>query len=727
MNINWATVCLCLAAILLLMPITSRAATGEDMEDFFSMTPAELAETSVSISTGTPKPNFRSAGSTSVITDEQIKTMGATELHEVLETVPGIHASLQPITNDYNYSVRGIGNKTNSQMLILLDGTRITTPLRGTTESGLDLPVAAIQRVEVIRGPGSAVYGADAFAGVINIVTKKANDINGTQLGVRAGNWDSQSGWGQHGGRWAGWDIAASVQYQHSAGDSGRVLKEDSQSSIDKGMASFGIPSASLAPGQMNTQFKSLNTHLNLQRKHWDMGFWAFNGFDIGTRSGAGGALDPKGSANGAQYLGDIRFSTEDMFADWEFLAHLSYLHSDVTAKVNIFPDNAVLPINSKGNIDFGPDTFPVSFPNGVIDNVRHVQRIPAVELGSVYKGLDKHLIRFSAGLRYEEVFVDHHSNYGFGILGGNNLPTVSSPMQVVDGKLTDVTGTQFAFLKDTNRTIGSFMLQDEWQIADDWHLTAGVRYDYYSDFGSTINPRLALVWDINEQLTSKFLYGKAFRAPSFLEMKTQNNPVLLGNDMLKPETINTVEWVFDYRPFSSLRTALNLYYYHLDDLVTTPFISTQSIAQYKNLGNQDGYGTELELHWQLSEEWDLAGNYAWQYARNDQTKMRVSGVPEHHVYFASTWQFMPQWHFQSQLNWIGGRTCDSHDSRLPLKDYETIDFTLRGRKLWGHLNLAASLRNAFDANNLEPARSEIPVNLPLPGRSFYLEASVDF
>jgi hypothetical protein len=87
----------------------------------------------------------------------------------------------------------------------------------------------------------------------------------------------------------------------------------------------------------------------------------------------------------------------------------------------------------------------------------------------------------------------------------------------------------------------------------------------------------------------------------------------------------------------------------------------------------------------------------------------------------------MPKWHIQSQLNWIGGRTSELQDLRSPMKDYETIDFTLRGRKLWEHLNFTASLRNAFDANNLESARSEIPVNLPLPGRSFYLEASVDF
>ena len=110
---------------------------------------------------------------------------------------------------------------------------------------------------------------------------------------------------------------------------------------------------------------------------------------------------------------------------------------------------------------------------------------------------------------------------------------------------------------------------QDEWQIADDWQLTAGVRYDDYSDFGGTVNPRVALVWDINEQITSKLLYGKAFRAPNFQEQRIQNNPVVLGNKNLNPETIHTYEWALDYRPFSSLRTAVNLYYYQINNLIS--------------------------------------------------------------------------------------------------------------------------------------------------------------
>jgi len=682
----------------------------ESAEDLMDLSLDELGAIPVTtIATGTSKPIFQSAAVTSVITAEQIKSMGATELHEVLETVPGVHASLQATSNDYNYTMRGIRNARNSQILFLLNGTRITTPFSGTTMTSLEMPIEAIQRVEVIRGPGSALYGADAFVGVINVITKTAKDINGAALGVRAGDHDTQSGWGQYGAQWAGWDVATSLQYQHTSGDNGRIVNADAQSVFDRALGTH----ASHAPGALNSRFETLNGHLSLQRKHWDIGFWAFNSIDGGTRAGTAVALDPKGNADGEQYLGDVRFSTEDWLDDWELTAHASYLQADFQAQLQLFPDNAVLPLGSDGNITSSlRNSKLVLFPDGYNLNLGRIEKIPSIELSSVYKGLNNHILRFSTGFRYEGITASDSRNFGLGITAGTP--------SVIGGTLTNVTGTRFAYLPDTHRTIWSLVAQDEWQLAKDWQLTAGVRYDDYSDFGGTVNPRIALVWDINEQLTSKLLYGKAFRAPTFSEQGNQNNPVLLGNRNLKPETIQTYEWAFDYRPISSLRTGVNLYYYQIKDIIGV------ANSTFQNGGNQEGYGSELEWNWQVSEQWNVMGNYAWQHSTNEQTNQQVAGVPEHHVYFATRWQFMPDWQLQPQINWIGGR-INTIAANGALNDYETIDITLRGKKLFGHLNVAASMRNMFDANYSEPASVNIGQNLPMPGRSFYLEASVNF
>ncbi len=691
------------------------------VDDYFAMSPAELAETPVTIATGTPKPVYQSAAITSLVTAEQIKSMGATQLHEVLETVPGVHATLQPNSGDYSYSIRGIRNAQNSEVLILLNGTRITTPFNGTLMTGTEMPIEDIQQVEVIRGPGSALYGADAFAGVINIITKKANDIDGKVLGVRAGDHGTQSGWGQYGAQWAGWDVAASLQYQHSDGDNSRIVHADAQTLNDSLLGTH----ASHAPGPMNTNFGLFNGHLNLQRKHWDIGFWAYNS-NGGTRAGGAGALDPNGNANGEQYLGDVRFSTEDWLDNWELTAHASYLQADFQAQNHLLPSNAVLPIGSDGNISSSSQSLTL-FTDGLNLNLGHMEKIPSIELSSIYKGLNNHIIRFSTGFRYEGITTSDSRNFGYGV----PLPPV------VDGALTNVTSTSFAYLPAIHRTIKSLVAQDEWQIADHWHFTAGVRYDYYSDFGGTTNPRLALVWDINEQLTSKLLYGKAFRAPNFAEQVTQNNPVILGNRSLKPETINTYEWALNYRPTSALSTAVDVFYYQLNDLISAVPDPNRSTSTYQNSGNQNGYGTEFEFNWQIAEQWRVRGNYAWQHSVNEKTDNPVTGVPEHHVFVAFDWQFLPQWQLQPQLNWIGGRTPLTSPEptvnallgdNLNLRNYQTVDFTVRGKKLFGHLNLAASLRNAFDTKYYEPAALQlVPQTLPMPGRSFYLEASVNF
>ncbi len=683
-------------------------ASDSGMDDYFAMSPAQLAELPVSIATGTPRPVFQSAAVTSVVTADQIKSMGATELHEVLETIPGVHATLQPNSFDYSYSIRGISNAANSEVLILMDGTRITTPFGGTLMNTTELSLESIARVEVIRGPGSALYGADAFAGVINIITKKTKDINGTSLGVRVGDHGTQSGWGQQSAEWAGWDIATSLQYQRTDGDPGRILAGDAQTSLDH----IFKTQASLAPGAMNTNYETYNGRLKLQRKYWDIGFWAFDS-NGGARAGVAGALDPTGNSSGQQYLGDVRFSTEDWLDDWELTAHASYLNASVQGHASLFPVNAVLPIGLDGNIGtYG--SVPILFPNGVNTNLGRIDQIPSFEAGSSYKGFSQHLLRLSSAFRYETESVSQSSNYGYGSQSG------------VGGTLNNLTGTVYSYLPSTHRNIASLVAQDEWQLASDWQLTTGLRYDNYSDFGGTFNPRVGLVWDINKQLTTKLMYGKAFRAPSFSEQFTQNNPVVVGNSHLKPETINTYEWALNYRPSLSVSTAVNVYYYQINNLIaqvlnTTPVASA---GIYQNSGNQNGYGSEFEFNWQWSSKWDLRGNYAWVHAFNETNHSVVTGVPAHHVYAALVWKFLPQWQLQPQLNYIGGRAGSASQQ---LSNYETIDFTFRGVKLFGHLNLAASLRNALDTKYYEPTVLQMPAMLPMPGRSFYFEASVNF
>lgn len=700
-------------AVLMISVSASVVTASDEMDDFFSMSPEQLANVSVSIASGTAKPVYQSAAVTSVITAEQIKAMGATELSQVLETVPGLHVSIQAVTNDPIYSMRGIANDVNNQVLVLMNGIRYSVPYKGSGLQGMELPVEAIQQIEVIRGPGSALYGADAFAGVINIVTKKAKDIDGTVIGVRGGSWDTQSIWGLHSDHWLGWDVAATLQYAHNNNDGDRIINSDVQTALDNRFDT----SASLAPNEMQTKLERWDAHLNLQRKYWDVSFWAFNETDGGLRAGTAGALDYDGVVDGGyNYLTDVKFSSEDMIEDWELLAEASYLYTDVSSELHLFPDGSKLPLDSNNNFSssFATTVGLVDFPDGMTTQIGIENQVLAFKMGAIYKGFEDHLVRLTSAFRYEQLQTKESRNYGAGVAN------------IASASLTNVSNTEFVFMPNSHRSIWSVSLQDEWQIESDWQLTAGVRFDDYSDFGSTFNPRVALLWEVNEQFSTKILYGQAFRAPSFLEQKQQNSVLFNGNADLEPETIETIELAFDYRPMSNLRLASNFYYYEIEDLINTK-TSGVTTPTVDNSEGQIGYGTEFEWDWQLHEQWNLKGNYAWQYSRNKESKRRVANVPEHQVYVAMSWQFLPQWQLQTQLNWLGHRLNALGSTNQVLKDYQTMDVTLNSQRFFDAIDFSASVRNVFNSNGKEPAVNAYPDNLPIPSRSFYLETNIHF
>lgn len=123
----------------------------------------------------------------SVITADDIARNGASSLDEILQWVPGLYVA-RGQQADVSYVIRGINhNRYNPQVLMMYNGVAQISPYLGNRgDMQGTLPVDNIQRIEIIRGPGSALYGADAFSGVINIITKNAADLDGTLAGGRA-------------------------------------------------------------------------------------------------------------------------------------------------------------------------------------------------------------------------------------------------------------------------------------------------------------------------------------------------------------------------------------------------------------------------------------------------------------------------------------------------------------------------------------------------------------
>jgi len=628
----------------------------------------------VSIATGTKQLVRKAPSAATVISAEDIANMGARTLSEALEAVPGLHVSRNSVQNNYTptYGMRGILTGSSPHVLMLVNGIPRTSVYQGNPdEMPVDLPVENIARIEVIRGPGSAVYGADAFAGTINIITKTAADIGGTIIGVRAGSYNSWDGWVQHGSVVGDLDIAAYLKIGSTDG-SRRNVRTDLVGNS----------------GPLNDGYDNIDAHIDLGygKFRWRAGYTLRD--DIGTAAGIAGALDPIGRLRSERITSDLTWTDENFARDLSLSLQASYMQlaNEVTTPLVIIP----APF----------------FPGGMIGDPDKWERQARFSATSIYSGFADHRIRFGIGHDELEIYkTSETKNF-------TQIP-VLTPLPMYSASGADL------FLAPHKRILTYVYAQDEWSFARDWTLTGGVRYDSYSDFGSTTNPRLALVWEARQDLTAKLMYGTAFRAPSFVEQYATGNPVALGNPALMPEKITTLEAAATWQVRHDLQASLNLFQHEISDIIN------QSGTTYQNTGRQKGKGGELEIQWDVSSALRLSGHYAYQ-KNIDQTTHRDAGyAPHHHLYTRADWRVYSDWLLSGQVNYLADRERPAGDSRPPIPDYTSVNLTLRTNLKKRGWDFSASVYNLFNADIREPtkAASGIIYDLPMPGRTFWLQA----
>lgn len=669
----------------------------------------------IDIATGYAVPLEKAPSVATIITAEDIEAMGALTLDEVLEAVPGMHVQPSGLSASNVFSIRGVYTSRNPQILILLNGYRVSSDISsGNFPASAVINTKNISRVEVVRGPGSAVYGADAYAGVINIVTKSAREIDGFSIGARGGSFQTKNIWGQYGGEIGnGWRLATNFEYMNQGADKSRTVNSDAQTALDD---LFGT-NASLTPSYLDRRYESTTYNVHLDNGHWKLGIDGWAQRNIGQGAGTAQALDHNGSADVDHILFSLEYKTKEWLEDLEFTGKLSYQHIDQQFYFDIFPAGNVSLIGSDGNL-FTPPFNAVLFPDGLKGNPGRTSKIPQLDLTMLYSGYTGHTFRFNFGVKKEELEANESKNFGPGVIDG----TEGS----VDGTLTDVTGTPFIYLPDEQRTNKYVSIQDVWEISPDWTLTAGVRYDNYSDFGSTTNPRIALVWSASADLTAKLLYGRAFRAPSFSELYNQNNPVALGNPDLDPETIDTYELAFAYEAMHNLRTNLSLYYYKTEDMIER-VDNADGTRVSENINSIKGQGVEIEVNWKVNKDWSILANYAYQKTINDETNKQQPFIPKQQLYLDARWKFMPDWQLAAQLNWVSDRKREEGDTRGDIDDYTLVNLSVRRKNIAKHWEIAASIKNLFDEDIREPSNGSIPDDYPMNERSAFIELSYNF
>ncbi|MCP4699230.1 MAG: TonB-dependent receptor [Gammaproteobacteria bacterium] len=685
-----------------------------DVDALSEMSLEELLNvTVVTIATGVKQTLSRAPAVASVITADDIEAMGVTELDDVLETVPGLHVARYNIGYMPIYTIRGIHSTLNPEVLVLVNGISIKDLYLGNrTGIGISVPVNTIARVEIIRGPGSAVFGADAFSGVINVITKtrkikhddgtETGELDGMEAGLRAGSFDTWEGWIMHGGSRAGFDAALSLNYRTTKGHQERV-DADAQTAFD---ALFGTD-ASFAPGPVNVARGAFDARLDVTKGKWQLRAAYQDMNDLDSGAGVAQALDPAGQADGYRFTADLTYHHAELTENWDITAQASYMDTETDPHDFTF---------------FPPGAMGGAYPDGFILNPSIKEHHTRLDISGFYSGLEKHLIRIGTGYYYTDLHRVRHSQ--------NTDPVTGAPLSEV----VSFDDTPYTFITEGDRRNWHFFLQDIWTIASDWEFTGGLRFDEYADFGSTLNPRLALVWQARTDLTAKALYGRAFRAPAYFDLYAINNELMLGNPDLKPETMETWELAFNYRPTENLHFNLSGFFYQIRDAVRympDPVIVGAFTAQ--NAGEQKGYGLELEANWKINRQFTLSGNYARQKSVDEGNDHDAGNAPHHQITARGDWRFLPKWRFNMQANWVADRERVAGDPRPVIDDYTTVDLSLR-HKTAKHWNLAVSVRNLFDEDVREPSAGPdtsgmigIPNDLPYAGRSYFAEVNYHF
>jgi len=642
---------------------------------------------------------------TTVITEQDIEAMGAQDLDEVLETVPGLHVALFAARYDPIYVIRGIYSDFNPQVLLLINNIPLKGLLTGhRTVVGNGTPINAIKRIEIIRGPGSAVYGADAWAGVINIITKNGQDIPKPEIGMRLGSFDTKEIWGLQGGYYAGFNISTTFEFRETDGHKEQI-EADAQTALDK---LYGT-NASLAPGPVNLSRRMIDTRLDISRGHWRWRLGLRDRNHIGTGAGNVRALDPIGHYAESHVSSDLTYHNTD-FQDWDITLQLNYLGTGWNVEQDIYT--------------YPPGAFAGKYPKGHISRVvESSERQTSLSLSAFYTGVANHLFRLGSGYSDGKLYgVRAVRNFGINAETGQPVPPGSDLMLVAP------------FIKEGIRRNQYLFLQDAWNLVENWELTTGVRYDDYSDFGSTINPRVALVWQTRSNLTSKLLYGRAFRAPAFFELYAINSPVAQGNPNIDPETLESIELAFNYRATPHFNLETNFFTYRTDDTIRYVRKSQETVPLAQNIGSQKGMGFESEIRWKMTLKSSLLGNYAFVKVTDEQ-KHDTGNYPRHSAYLRTDYLIYPNWYLDLSANWIAGRKRVFGDTRPDIADYTTVDLTLRYKDIrQGHHYFAIGLRNLFSASAHEPSPGpdtngiiSIPNDLPLAERNWFVEFRYQF
>jgi len=605
-----------------------------------------------------------------LLTREDIKIGGYTDLSEILENIQGMFEINDYYTTTGAFGVRGFWPGSDDRnIMVLVNGVSQVNDIASTyVINYITVPVEAIDRIEVVRGPMSVLYGNGAFYGVINIIT---NEINKSEISGSAGSLKTGKIFGRNAGSQGDFNYVVNASFYNTRGIDQPISKMVKDTSIL--MSNYGVPKDYTTGGRLENNQKYLGFSCTYKPFTFDFSYnesvgecyyllpSPFNGTT--TRSNSANAFADYKNPLSKYLTLECKFS----YSTYRTLDKYDYLFKDFygiqQSETNAWEGELNAFIKVSKNID-----ITAGLNNRSILNAYNMYDIPS----------------FGPSTSHQYLF-----------LTPNNSIDIRSLYSQVNyqpfANLKFVAGVRFEQMPEY--TIGKLIADSTWT-----HFPT-MEYNYKQERVATI-PRFAIIWSLTDRNILKILYGQAINRPSFFQ-NTSNN--LNSNiPLLQPEWITTYE--LNYLSYLSENLYLNadIFYNTLDKLISRSS-ELDSLHNYKtwfgNTGKMTTTGVEFTV--QLNPVKDLRMEFSGTYQKTKDLRkgfedIQVAYSPKILGYLKVSYHILPKLIIAFTGNYVG--------SMLPFYD-ETImnpDSTYGariGEKVKGHLFLGSNLRleNIFE------------------------------
>ena len=630
---------------------------------------------------------------------------GVQNISQALDMLPGFQEQISPM--GYTIStVRGFKNPNAyfaDKVKILVDGVAINNEVTGTASFYLDFPMHLVEKIEVLRGPASTMYGGGAYYGAVNIITKLGDQKNENQIYVGGGSYGAITAGTNLTTTQNGWNIFADG-YAYS---NDKSLYFNAYHSYNNGYTQEATKDYSVGVKATKDKWKFIT-----RLKHENSGnYYSFEG-------GLNPIPDKPEDHSNIYLYSQLKYTTN--FNDYELETKINYSHRNENIDANI------------ANISSASKYYATRL-DGFFSNTNIQEDNYGIESTLTLPEFASNDILLGVGASYDVVTGDNYfSSVENAIVQSGNMSTLSNTSNFDYNQENEpaywLNPTATSLLpKGINRTNIYGYLQDLISINNDIDLIFGLRLDNYSDIGSLLSKRAGLVYRANDTITFKLLYGSAFRAPTFTEANTLGHINLrMGNSNIKPEECNTYEAGVVYTPNFYNKFVLNFYYTQLHNVIDLEELFW-TLPGYQNYPNRESKGIEFEYFYKTNMTHNFYFNASYtktDYATPldtdtfnvidnpsiisnmpDISKFMAKAIyiykPTQQLALATAWRYFSQTD-QTQVAWLLDEVNNGKFKSV-IPEVHIFDETIT-YKLTHTSEVQASIKNLFNATVLQPA-----------------------